>query len=92
MLCTRRDFYIRLTYVARIKVVRIPGSRIVGNSLCTVGGKEFHPSKTRIGSGRTPELPGSYAEKWAYAIGAGITAAAGTRLALQPILVKGSKL
>ena len=34
-----------------------------GTSLCT---GEYHPSKTRVGSGRTPELPDSYFVTWAW--------------------------
>ena len=52
---------------------------------------DTHPEGGPIGLNRNPTTSFLTATTLIYAIGAGITAAAGTRLALQSILIKGFK-
>ena len=51
-------------FCTAVSAVGIPGSRNSGASLCM---REFHPSKSRIGSGRTPNLVHSFYMNRAYA-------------------------
>ena len=50
---------------------------------------DTHPKDGPVGLGRNPTTSFLTATILIYTIGAGITAAAGTRLALQSILIKG---